>query len=207
MATIKAGGVMPKCPDCMSRAQVYRANVAGVKEPAWQCGRCGFYFMEDRVAPRVMSSAVRSCLLLTFAALLGGCATVLNSDTILLSVKSEPAGAAFLYGGVEYKTPASVPFVRWWGTSMDLLLRGPSGETESVRMEAVMAPQVLFNIAFLTIGALFALMDMLDDRGMSVAPTDIMVNFSTGCRVLDGMKSGEAAICKPDPIPAGQLSY
>ena len=207
MATIKAGGVMPKCPDCMSRAQVYRANVAGVKEPAWQCGRCGIYFMEDRVAPRGVSSAVRSCLLLTFAALLGGCATVLNSDTIVVTVKSEPPGAGFSYGGVEYKTPALVPFVRAWGDPPALELRASSGQTESVPMASVMAPQVLFNVFFLTIGAAFALVDMLDDRGMSVRPTDIAVNFSTGCRVLDGMKSGEAAICKPDPIPAGQLSY
>lgn len=125
----------------------------------------------------------------------------------MLSVKSEPPGAVFAYGGVEYTTPASVPFVRGWGTSMDLLLRAPTGQTESVRMESVMAPQVLFNVAFLTIGAVFALIDMLDDRGMSVAPTDILVDFSTGCRVLDGMKSGEGALCKPDPIPPGELSY
>lgn len=154
-----------------------------------------------------MKSTILPCLLLAGAALLGGCATILNSDTILVSVKSEPTGAAFSHGGVEYTTPASVPFVRAWGTSTDLLLRGPDGGTESVRMESVMAPQVLFNVFFLTIGAVFALVDILDDRGMSVAPTDIVVNFSTGCRVLDGMKSGEAAICKPDPIPAGQLSY
>lgn len=64
MANIKAATVMPKCPDCRTAAQVYRANVAGVKAPAWQCGQCGIFFGEDRVEPPVLSSGKKRAIAL-----------------------------------------------------------------------------------------------------------------------------------------------
>lgn len=134
---------------------------------------------------------------------LPGCATILNSDTVLVSVKSEPQ-AKFEYGGLEYKTPAIVPILRSWKNQL-LKLRTDEGEKE-IELKVASAPQMWLNIAFLTLGAVFVVVDAASGRGNTVEPTDIIVNFKTGCLELDGKKSGEPEECKPKPKPVIRTS-
>ena len=99
---------------------------------------------------------------------------------------------------MEYKTPATVPVLRSWKNQL-LKLKTDEGEKE-IELKAAAAPQMWLNIAFLTLGAVFVVVDAASGRGNTVEPTDIIVNFKTGCLELDGEKSGEAEECKPKPV-------
>jgi hypothetical protein len=145
------------------------------------------------------SKAIQAGLLIT-TLWLPGCATILNSDTVLVFVKSEPQ-AKIEYGGVEYKTPAIIPVMRS-GNNQLLTLR-TDGEEKEIELKATYAPQRFLNAPFLFLGIIFLAVDDLSGyRGRTVKPTDIIVNFKTGCLELDGEKSGEAEECKPKPKPA-----
>lgn len=115
-------------------------------------------------------------LILIALMVLPGCATVVNGDTVPITVKAKEPGTKVKANGQTFDIPVVLQLPRGMG-NQDLVFVKDGEEEKAVTLKETGSAWVFGNVFFLLLGIIFIGIDAANPHGYTLDPDQILFSF------------------------------